>query len=290
ADVRAESGAAGHGACHGARRHGTGCRLAARPEPERRPWREWHATKTVAADAEQAVRGRGDGRAADDDRGGVAEEAAAKSLAEARRRRPRVLARQLPRGEVEERDDERQTGRERNGRPGRVVDGARGAAGSAAPRRAEARPTEHERIDRQGRRPQQVGRRQEAPADDIEVSERRRRVVEIGAEEQREGFAVERLRVKGAEQPLEICRGQRRSIGFLERTRVEDDADAGGWSGVGVAAERRRRPGHRSGPGSGVMSAGLLAVGRRRSRAQISSARSWTTTTGASTTIRRLLL
>jgi len=107
-----------------------------------------------------------------------------------------------------------------------VVDRASGATTLGAPGRPHRRATQDERIDGHRRRAQQAGRWQLAPTDDIEVPEAPRRVVEVRAEQEREGFAGQRLGVVGIEQCLEVGGRERGAIGGLEGPRVEDDPDA----------------------------------------------------------------
>ena len=231
--------------------------------------RHRHDADATRAEAEQAARRPGDGFAPDDDRGRVAHEPAAKSLAEARGGRALERLRELPRREVEERHDDRDAREHRRGARDGVVHGAGRAAPVRPPGRTQRRAAEEERIDRQGAAAQEARRRQEPPADDVELRECVRRVVEVGLQQEREGLARERVGVEGAEQPVEVARRGRCPGGVLEGTRVEDDADA--WRTV---------PGLPARPGVGHQ--------RRRSRRRRSSSqRSRRTTMSASTMIFR---
>ena len=131
----------------------------------------------------------------DDHRGGIAQEPAAQALAEPRRRRPLVR----PGSSHGARSSSVTT----TGRPvtsgtdaaDRVVDRPGRAARGRPPRRADAGAAQDDRVDREGRRAEQVGGRQQPPADDLEVREGDRRIVEVRAEQQGERLARERRRV-----------------------------------------------------------------------------------------------
>ena len=196
--------------------------------------------------------------------------------------RPLERARELPRREVEERDHDGQPGRDRQ-RPAtdRVIDGAGRAARSARQAAPTAAPRRRNGSTVMRRGPQQAGRWQLAPADDLEVRDTR----SVGSSRSEpirnaNDSPAQRIRVEGAEQAVEIGGRQRRPVGRLERPGVEDDADAGsgGWARV-----------TRGGRAGAPLTTGSGSAARRRSRPSSSSARSWTTTTSASTTIRRLI-
>ena len=242
----------------------------------------------VAPDPEQPPRGARDRVRADDHRGGVAQQPAAEPLAEPRGRAPLVRAGQLPRGEIEERDDERQPGRERDRAAGRVVDGTRprrparpatpprGSPRTAGTDRPSARPERRSRVGGSNRRPttsRPVNRSVGSSTSDASRS---------ANDSPSSGVGVE-----GAEQGVEILRGQRRPIGFLERPGIEDDADACRLDrpvrcrGAEPAECRGRGRGHPPSPAEtssgsrgfvrGVMSASALSAGRRVRRASRTS-------------------
>ena len=160
-------------------------------------------------------------------------------------------------GQVEQRGHDRQArGDRERAAPDGVIDRAGRTATLGPPGRTDRRAAQQERVD--GHRPgaQQAGRRQLAAPDDLEVLVARGRVVEVGADQEREGFAGQRLRIEGAEQPVEVGGGERRALGCLERPGVEHDPDARASAGAAASPRRRRRvtPGHgrrhlRSAPG-----------------------------------------
>ena len=221
--------------------------------------------------------------AADDDRAASRRSWRPQPLAEPAGHRPPERVGQLPRREVEQRDDDRQARRDRQrAAPDRVIDGAGRAAAVRPPGGAERRAAQQERVDGHRAGPQQPRRRQLAPADDLEV----RDTASVGssrsdAEQERERLAGERVRVEGAEQtrrgrpppaapgPAPGAAGRRGRPGRRAAGRAARVTQAPGGA-------RRSRPGH--GPRD-------VAAARPSS----SSARSWTTTTSASTTIRRLI-
>ncbi len=77
---------------------------------------------------EQAAGGARDGLAADDDRGGVAQELGPEALAESDRRAALEDLWQLPWRQVQQRDHDRDPGEQRRGPCNGVVDGPRGTA------------------------------------------------------------------------------------------------------------------------------------------------------------------
>ena len=196
--------------------------------------------------------------------------------------------------------------------PGRVVDGARRPAAVRSPRRSERRAPQQERIDGQRPGAQQPGRWQEAPADDLEAPVRDGRVVEVAAQQERERLARRAARHRT---PRAGRRGRRPSSGARSgswsgrassTTRTPGDPAGIGprsvaWCRRAVWAGERRGPGRGPGCRAGSSRRRRTGVGRGtrsrpgrsrpRSPAQqpvrSSSARSWTTTTSASTTIRR---
>ena len=219
--TQAESVAQRH---HAGRHRGRGGRR--RPEPDTR--RHSDDTQAITADPQQSPHRPGRRLAADDDRGCLAQELPAQALAEPARDRALKRLRELPGSQVEQCDHDGQSGRDRQrSAPHGVVDGACGAGALRTPGRSETRAAQYERIHGQRSRPQQAGRRQLAPTDHGEVAEAHRRVVDIGCDEEGEGFTGKRVRIVGAEQPVEVGRRQRRSFGRLERTHVEDDSDPG---------------------------------------------------------------
>ena len=255
---------------------------------ERRPRGQRDHPDPVRAEMEQAA-GRGlHLRAGDEHRGRVAQQPAAQALPEPRGRGAAEGLRQLPRRQVEQRRDDGQPRRDRQRpRAGRVVERAGGPAAVGPPGGPERRPAQQERVHGHRRRAEEVRRRQLAAADDGQVRVGRRRVVEVAAQQERERFAVDGLLVEGAEQAVQIGGRDRRPRRLLERPRVEDDPHAG----------RRVRPRagrSRARPGPGRRAAARpdrsSSAAPRRSRSRSSSARSWTTTTSASTMIRRDIL
>ena len=208
-------------------------------------------------------------------------------------------ARQLPRREVEQRDDDRQPGQERHGR--RRPRGTRRRPRrrrSPATRRRSRRPlSTNGSIVRAAERRRCVGGRSRRPTISrsgkaivgSSRSERRRRANDSpasGSASNAPSRPRGRRRSSGARSGSWIGRASRttRTPAAARRLRRPTGRDE-------RPAERRRRHGHRgSGPASG---AGLLGASRRcagdRSRTRSSSSRSWTTTTSASTTIRRLI-
>ena len=183
----------------------------------------------------------------------------------------------LPRRQVEQGHDDRQARRDRQRTAAnRVVDGAGRSAALGPPGGAQRRAAQEEWIDGHRGRSQQPGWRQQAPSHDLEMVVAARRVVEVGAQEDRERLAGDRLGVERPQQGVEVDRGQRGPLRGLERARVEDDPDAAWHRGDRGAETADRAVAHdRRPPGS--------------SRSRSSSARSWTTTTSASATIRRLI-
>ena len=125
-------------------------------------------------------------------------------------------------------------------------------------------PAQQERVDRQRGRAQQTDRRQQPPPDDLEVAEPGGRVVLVAGQQECERFARQRVRIERPEQPFEVGRGARCARRLLQRAHVHHDAHPRGSGHVGW-----REP---------------------RQRLRRSSSRSWTTTTRASTTIRRDIL
>ena len=243
----------------------------------------------LAAQVQEASGRARDGIRADQHRRRVAQQAGPQPLAEARRGAALEGARQLPRREVQERDDRRQTRGDRDRVAGGVVDGPGRATTLRPPGRPDRRAAEHERVDRQRRLAQQPGRRQQAPADDLEALEAGRRVVLVRGEQEGERLARPRVGVEAAQQAIEVGGGPRRTGRFLERPDVHDDAYARrqvlgcrlSKGAVGLSARR---------PLGAPRFAGHFACRRRRTLPISSSARSCTTTTSASTMIRRDIL
>ena len=202
----------------------------------------------------------GDGLGPDDDGRRVAQEPAAEPLAEPRRGPALVGARQLPRREVEERDDQRQPGDERDRPADRVVDGARRRRPDrpATPRRATLRRAGT------GRR---SGRRSGAAASAAAAAGRRSTRCSnrsVGSSRSEPSSSANdspatRLGVERAEQAREVARGQRRPIRLLERAGVEDDPDAGTRDSramrIGRPERRVECGGHRPSPAPGASSA-----------------------------------
>ena len=219
--------------------------------------------------------------AADDHRGRLAQQLRPQPLPEPAGDRPLERLRQLPRREVEQRHDDRQA-RTRSAAARRRPRGRRRPA--APPRSArQAAPSggaaQQERID--GHR-----RRSAAGGSAAAAAGRRPRGARSGRSGRRGRTAsrnandspVERLGVEGAEQAVEVG-GGRAAPG------------PGSWSGR--ASRTTRTPGDRRRPRAPSRRVGDPVTTRRdaaRSRPRSSSARSWTTTTSASTTIRRLIL
>ena len=164
---------------------------------------ERHDAEAVASEVKHAASGTGRGRRPDDHGRGVAQDPPPQPLSEPAGRRPLVGLGQLPRREVEERDDERQTGsdRERPATDG-VIDGPTRASAFSSPGRTDGRTAEHERIDGHRSGTQQPGRRELPATDHLEVRERGRRVVEVRADQECEGLARQRCRVEGAEESV----------------------------------------------------------------------------------------
>ena len=151
---------------------------------------------------------------------------------------------------------------------------------------------------------QEPRRRHEATADDGQVLEPLGRVVQVRSEEEGERLAAERRGVERAEQPIEVERpsaapdpapGAAARRGRPERREPDPPRDsrprsqeARGTPGSPALAGRRcveRRRSRRGGSGTPA-----IGLGRRPgNRPASSSARSVTTTTSASTTIRRLI-
>ena len=98
---------------------------------------------------------------------------------------------------------------------------------------------------------------------DVEPVVAGRRIVEVAAQQEGERFAGQRIGIERGQETVEIERRERPAPGFLERPHVHHDAQA-------RDRHERMRP--------------LL------SRPISSSARSWTTMTSASTTMRRDIL
>jgi hypothetical protein len=137
---------------------------------------------------------------------------------------------------------------------------------------AERGAAEQERVDGQGAAPEESRRREQPPADDVELLERRGRVVQIRLEQEREGLACERFGIVGAEQAVEVPGSRGRASWILKRSGVEDDPDA-----------PRSIPGLPARPG-------VTHRDRRSLRRRSSSQRSRRTTMSASTMILRDIL
>jgi hypothetical protein len=118
--------------------------------------------------------------------------------------------------------------------------------------------------------PAEGGGSGERPPDDLEGARTRGRVVEVGLEQEGERLARDRLVVVGAEEPGQVGARGGRSVRVLERPDVEDDAKSRDRLGRGLGAER----------GTAVTRAPLGSAPEL-------SARSLTTTSSASTMIRR---
>ena len=144
------------------------------------------------------------------------------------RDRPLERARQLP----------RRRGRAAWRRPAGPTRSAAGRHRPRGRRRRRRRPARPARPPRRRRRAAGTGRRSSrrtaAGASVAAAAARRRRGARsrsVGSsrserEQERERLAGQRVGVEGAEQPVEVGRGQRRPLGRLERPGVEDDADA----------------------------------------------------------------
>ena len=190
----------------------------------------------LAPDAQEATRGASRRIAADDDRRGVAQELRPQALPEPAGDRSLEGVRQLPGGQVEQRGHDRQArgDRERAAADG-VIDRARRTATLGPPGRTDGRAAQQERVDGHRPGPQQAGRWQLAAPDDLEVLVAHGRVVEVRSDQEREGFAGQRRRIEGAEQPVEVGSGERRPLGCLERPGVEHDPETRGRRRGGLA-------------------------------------------------------
>ena len=108
----------------------------AAPERVVRPRRHRHDADAVALDVQQPGRGARRRLSPDDDGRGIADELGAQAPAEAAGGGPAEDLRHLPRGQVQERHDDRQPRRDRQrARAGGVVDGPGSTAVLGAPRR-----------------------------------------------------------------------------------------------------------------------------------------------------------
>ena len=107
--------------------------------------------ETPGADPQEPRGGPGDGGAPHDDGIGLAQQLGPETLPESRRGRALVLLRKLPRGEVQERRDDREAGPDRQGAGHGVGHraGAAGPRGRARVRCTERRAPDEERIERQ---------------------------------------------------------------------------------------------------------------------------------------------
>jgi hypothetical protein len=196
----------------------------------------------VATDPEQPPGGQRRGLARDDHRGRFAEQLGAQPLAEPGDGAPLERVRQLPGGDVEQGDDGRDAGEERQSTGGSVIDRTRRAVAIRTPGGAERGTRDQERVDRQGTAPEQARGRQQAPAHHVQPGEAFGRIVEVGLEQQDERLAGEGRGIERGQQPVEIGGGDRRPVRILEGPRVEDDAEAGRPSppGGGIGANHAR--------------------------------------------------
>ena len=226
---------------------------------------------------QEAPRRSGGGFAAHDDGGRVAQLLGSEALPEPCRQGALERPGQLPGRQVQHRDHDRQVGRNRQrSATDRVIHGTGRATALRPPSRTERGAAQQERIDGHGSRAEEAGRRQQPAPNDLEVAVTAGRVVEIRAQEEGKRFALDRLGVIGAQEAIQVDRGQWRPLRRLERPGIQDDPEAGrGGDHPGPQAPRGRF-GH--------------GVRRPTSRSRNSSARSWMTTTSASPTIRRLIL
>ncbi len=231
---------------------------------------ERHDAHPVGAQAEEASGGSRDRFTADQHARRIAQELRAKALAEASGGRPLVLLGELPRRKVEQRGDDRQarTDRERAGDGMRHDPG--GAVRGGTPPRTEARSSDEERVEGQRSRAEDPGRRKSASPGERETGELGGGIVRAEIEERDEGFAGQRRRGVGGQEPAQVGGGHRRALRVLERAHVEQDAGTGRVGRDRAAAEPHRE--------------------RRGPRPRSSSRRSWQTTTSASTMMRRLIL
>ena len=224
----------------------------------------------VAPDAQDPPGGAGRRLAADHDRGRLAQELGTQALSEAVDDGPPEGLRQLPWREVEEGDHDRDPrGDRQRAASDSVVDGARRATAFGPPRRPDGRAAQHERVHGHRTGAEEPGRRQLSSAHDVQVVVAIGRVVQVGRDQERERFAVERLCVVRPEQVVEVDGRERRSVGRLEGSGVEDDADADRAIGRARAQALRRDLGHRrvtprGAGGSGARRAPRREAGRRR--------------------------
>ena len=255
--------------------------------------RERHDMDPLPSQVQQPTGGLRDRLGADEDRRGVAQQPGTQPLAEARRGPALEGLGELPGREIQERHHRRQARRDRHGVARRVIHGARRPAPFRPPRRPDRGTAQDERVDRQRRLAEQPGRRQQAPADDLEVFEPRRRVILVRGEQERERLAGARVGVEAAQQAVEIRRGPWGAGRLLQRSDVHDHPHAGRQVVGRALAER---------PGGGLRATQRprcrprlrpvrhFARRRRPTQPTSSSSRSCTTTTSASTTIRRDIL
>ena len=245
-----------------------------RPDRVGRPRRERDDPDPVSAQAQQTPSGPRDIVTADEHRRGIAQAAGTESLAEAGAAARAGTSAGSSHG-ARSRSVATVGSPEAIGSPPPAVWYTAPAAPPSlgTPRRPDRRATQQERVDGQRARAQQPDRRQQPSADDLEVAETRRRVVLVAGQQEGERLARQRVRIEAAEQALQVGGGPRSARRLLERPNVHDDADARRGVGVRVVLP-------------GVTSPGA-APASDQSR---SSSRSWTTTTSASTTIRRDIL
>ena len=162
-------------------------RSVVRAAGEGRPRRQPDDPQPVAPHVEQSPGGPRRRLAPDDDGRRVAQDLGTEPLPEPAGHGPPERVRELPRREIEQRDDDGQPGRDRQrAATHRVIDGAGRAATVRVPGGADRRATQDERVHGHRRGPEQARRWELAPADDLEVPIPLGDVVLVGADQERE--------------------------------------------------------------------------------------------------------
>ncbi len=235
---------------------------------------------------QQAPRSLGRGLRRDDHACRVAQVARAQTMSEARGSRRRVSLRQLPGGQIEERCHDRQSRGDGHRSPGRVIQGAGGARFLRPGRDTHLRAAQQERIEGQACRTKEPrGRRQTASCSDRQAGRFQgcRGIVADAPDHERKGLARQGVSCEGLEQSLQISGRDGRTLPFLERAHVHDDSRPRCSSTPRPRSIdpmwRGRLAAHRQLPGA-----------RRGERPRNSSQRSRSTTSSASTMMRRDIL
>jgi len=203
-------------------------RTVARRRGEARSRRERHDPQPVRAHMKQPA-GRSCHRCrSHDDRGRVADLLSAQSSAEAGGGAGGERARDLPWRKVQQGDHDWQARRDgqRSGSDG-VVDGARSTLPFSAPGRTQRGTAEQERIQCLCRGTQPAGRRQQAAPDDLDSLEMARGVIQVRAQQEREGLAREQVGLVRIQERSQVCGRDGRTVRVLKRPKVQNDAEPG---------------------------------------------------------------